>query len=179
MVDDVLRQLSPYLNHEFIIYGHSMGAILGMSLTRKLLEQGYSLPRRLIFSGASPPSSSVGSSLQSTMSKEEFKEGLKKLGGVPIEILNDDSIMDYSEPIIRADLEAMERFTYQRHRPLDIPITILYGSEEPELDRENIYKWQEETSVPIDIKELPGDHFFIFNHKDVLNNLVAGPGRYA
>lgn len=147
----------------YAIYGHSMGAVIGYLLTRRILEHRFSPPEHLFFSGRQGPAvpdTTIGRHL---LPKDQFFAMLKEFNGSPKEVLQNTELMEYFEPILRADFQACESFCYRELPPLPVPITIMYGEQEP-YRHEAYAGWQRETSHDLQIHSFPGGHFFIFEH---------------
>ena len=91
---------------------------------------------------------------------------------MPDEILQSEELLDYLEPILRTDFSVSETYSYKAHAPLDIPMTVITGTEE-HMENEDILLWQKESSLPVDFKQMPGGHFFIFKHIDKLFETIS------
>ncbi len=81
-------------------------------------------------------------------------------------------------PILRADFKVVEEYIYQKKNKLNIPIDVLYGNEEIDVETD-IFKWKEESLKQVNIFEFKGDHFFIYEHtKNIANHLIRGFRKY-
>jgi surfactin synthase thioesterase subunit len=165
IVADAFTQIqSEITNQRYAIYGHSMGALLGYLLTKRILSCGQPAPVHLIVSGRRAPSVTDDKPLKHLLSKEAFLTALKDMGGFPLELLAHKELIDFFEPILRTDFRAIETYSYQPTSSFDIPITILHGLNDEEVTYAELLPWQQETQQPIAIKQFPGGHFFIFEH---------------
>ncbi len=174
MVDDVFRQVQNDLNgHAYAIYGHSMGGLLGYLLTRRILSAGIQAPLHLFVSGRRAPSVVRDNPPRHLLPKENFIDYLKDLGGIPQEVLDEGELMDFFEPILRADFKAIETYNHDFVSPFEIPITLFQGLNDKEVDHPKLLPWQQETRQPISIKTFPGGHFFIFDHLPQLGQLFS------
>lgn len=92
---DVLEQIKQDVqNCEYIIYGHSMGALVGYELVKEILKRKYRTPSVLFFTGRAAPS--VPEELRrSTYPKELFWHEVSKYGGIPDEILSSGELLDF------------------------------------------------------------------------------------
>jgi surfactin synthase thioesterase subunit len=172
MIDDIFSQVKEKLSSPYIIYGHSMGTLLGYLLTKLIVKKGLPQPECLFFTGCSGPSFRNDEPPTHLLPREELFEKIKSMEGSPDEILNDIDLMIFFEPIIRADFQAIETYVYQNSDPFTIPITVITGIEE-KITREQVETWQLETTKPVEIFQLPGKHFFIFQHEEKIMNLIA------
>ena len=91
---------------------------------------------------------------------------------MPDEILESDDILSFLEPILRTDFKVSETYAYEDRRALNIPLTIITGTEE-DMKSEDILLWQKESNLPVDFKQMPGGHFFILDHKEQLLEIIS------
>ncbi len=174
MADDVFQQIANDLNDQpYAIYGHSMGATLGYLLTKRILNAGKPAPFHLFFSGRKAPSVVDDIPPKHQLPKQEFINHINKLGGLPPEFLEHTELMDFFEPILRADYKAAETYIYQPTSPFNIPITILHGSADKEVVYPNLLPWQQESHQSIVIETFSGGHFFIYEQLPQLGQLLS------
>jgi len=161
-----LKQVIPEITKEnYIIYGHSMGALIGYLICQKIQELNLSMPNKLVVSGKKTPAIKKEERLSDLPDNQFWKE-VTKLGGIPEEIEKHPDLIKYFTPILKADFSCIENYQYNQHSPkLTIPIDVFYGSEE-EIKQEEAEAWQEETTGVVNVTKLKGNHFFIFNHKE-------------
>lgn len=173
-IHDYCRQIVKLRNETpFVIYGHSMGATLGLSVVSRLEEMGH-FPERLIVSGnAGPGVRKKKDFMRYLLSDSEFKEELRELGGIPEEVLRDDELYEFFAPIIRADFECLEKdFFSEKGIVIKTPIYAMMGTEEETCHE--IENWSKFTDSDFQYRVLNGNHFFIYRHPEelatVLNN---------
>jgi surfactin synthase thioesterase subunit len=155
----------------FLIFGHSMGANLGLHVAKKLEELG-DLPLRLIVAGNAGPGISERKS-RSTMSDDELKEELRTLGGVPGEVLDNEELYNFFMPILRSDFKVLESGNeLSSDFRLKTPITAIMGSNEEHA--EQIDNWKNFTFNDFKSYLLGGNHFFIHDHPAELVKIIAG-----
>ena len=174
LADDVLAQIGPQLEAPYALYGHSMGANLVYLLAHRIEQLDSPRPLHLFVSGCAAPSISPKPEHQQRhrLPRGAFVHMLRQLGGCPPEILANDQLMEFFEPIIRADFTANACFEPPARPPLEIPITALSGSAD-EVSLSAVEAWAEETRGPFSVHAFPGDHFFIFAHAALISALFA------
>lgn len=170
LVDDIYKQIKDDLHQPYALYGHSMGTALVYLLTRRIIKENKPAPSHLIVSGRGAPSCK-NDKIRHLMPKDQFKDELIALGGIPAELIEDEGVMDFLEPILRSDFQAIETYQYTSANPLHIPITVLMGKDDTPTMKD-IMQWQLETAIPINIHQYPGGHFFIFNHLQQITDLM-------
>jgi surfactin synthase thioesterase subunit len=169
---DIFDQIKNNLHTPYVIYGHSMGGLLGYLVTKKIIQNKLAQPLHLFFTGCGGPSIKHRDLVDHTLPKKEFYSGIRELGGSTDEVLNDVNLMDFFEPILRADFEAVATFQYKPGEPFQIPISIVLGLNE-KVKYEEGMAWQRETTELIEVTHLPGNHFFIFNHEATILGMLC------
>jgi len=157
---------------QYAFYGHSMGGPVAFFMIKKLLADGIRPPVHLFVTSCTGPSAPPDGKKRFLMDKATFIQEIRDLDRCPEEILADDELLEYFEPILRADFQVSETFTHAVGPPLDIPITVITGTDE-DMPVEEIRLWQYETSLPVDFSTMPGKHFFIFDYPFELMEIVA------
>jgi surfactin synthase thioesterase subunit len=169
LIEDLLQKVKNEISatEDYIIYGHSMGALIGYLICQKIEELGLKKPQKLVVSGKKEPRIEREVKI-AHLPDEEFWEEVIKLGGIPDEFLNHPKLIEYFTPIIKADFTVIENYQYAKKEKLTIAIDVFYGSEEATEDE--MIGWQEETTAKVTITQMEGNHFFIFKHVDFFTN---------
>lgn len=173
LISDLLPKVKKEINScdNYIIYGHSMGALVGYLMCKEIQKLGLKSPIKLVVSGRKAPKYSRDMILSDLPDLDFWKE-VSKLGGIPEELNKYPELIEYFTPILKADFKCIENYQYNENLPkLPIPIDVLYGSDE-EITQEEAEAWKEETIANVSVKELKGNHFFIFEHKKILQKLL-------
>lgn len=145
---------------QYVIYGHSMGAYLGLRITG-MMEKRRRPPAYLIVSGNPGPGIDAEKQ-RHLLGREEFIEELKKLGGVPQEVIEHEELLEFILPTLRADFEVAGRNGMELEPPVNTPIHALMGDNEEYV--EEISNWGRFTRGRFDYETMQGGHFFIFDH---------------
>ncbi|OXA98977.1 thioesterase II family protein [Flavobacterium pectinovorum] len=151
----------------YVIYGHSMGALIAYLLCQRLQELNYPMPKKLIVSGKKSPST-ISDKKIVNLNDEDFWNEIIALGGIPDEIKNNPELINYYLPILKYDFKVIESYQYENRQKLSIPIDVFYGSDDA-IEGE-MTGWRDETTREVNITQLKGNHFFIFNHSDYFRN---------
>ena len=161
------------LKRRYIIFGHSMGALIAYLLIQQLVDANLQLPIHLIVSGREGPMFVDDEKPYYSLPSPEFRKKIMEYGGISESVLEDMEIMSYIEPILRADFEAVETYQPKPMALIDIPITVLHGSEE-DIKLESLLLWEKVSKGSVKIKEMNGNHFFIFeNIRPISSYLVS------
>lgn len=170
---DVFRQISKEIEPDRdVIYGHSLGAILGHWVTYRLEKSGKS-PARLIVSGIPRPSIRKSDSLQSVydLPKAEFIERLIRMGGMPEELIENKEFFEYAEPILRADFKLLNSISDHQPNAIKTPLIAIMGTQESKAHE--IEEWGNYTHGSLECHHMEGGHFFINNHPQTLVELIS------
>lgn len=158
---DLFQQMIPQLHTaNFAIYGHSMGAYLSLRLTNMLCQRGTP-PVSLVVSGNPGPGVS-DPKRRYLMNHQDFRQELTRLGGIPEELLEDQELFNYFEPILRADFQIAENNGLDNEMPVPVPLYAIMGNQEERV--EQIANWGRFTQTSFGHEILEGDHFFIYRH---------------
>jgi medium-chain acyl-[acyl-carrier-protein] hydrolase len=175
VVDELAAAIAPLLSRPFMLFGHSMGALMAYALARVLCVPGGSGPSHLMVSGCPAPRL-VGAAHRPlhALPDEDLMVELGRLNGTPHEVLQNPAMMRMALPVIRADLEVFETWRCPQTQPLPIPIAAFAGRDDPRAPLGAVAGWHDETRAGYTVHELPGDHFFLHSAHDMLLRLVAG-----
>jgi surfactin synthase thioesterase subunit len=178
-IKDYVHQIKALRNQQpYLIYGHSMGADLGFYVT-KIMEHHRDAPQFLITSGNAGPGvdevdeeGNVIKRNRYLMSDVQFKSELREMGGMPEEMLDDEDIFDFFNPIIRADFEILEKVNYlSTELTIHTPIHAIMGSEEQ--TAEQIQNWKRLTTKAFYSTIMEGNHFFIHDHPYQMAQIIV------
>ncbi len=149
-----------------------MGTLIAYELSHKLKQLDYPTPIHIFFSGRLAPHLKSPYKTFHILSDIEFKEELLKLGGTPLEALENKMWMSIFLPILRSDFKAVESYSYSKKDDiLDCEFTILYGDDDY-LINDNIYEWQRHTRNACTFLNFTGGHFFIDEHTAKIVNTI-------
>jgi external thioesterase TEII len=167
--DDIYRQLNEKLvGDKYLIYGHSMGAFLGMRVAAMMDKVGK--PPAYLFVSGNPGPGIEREEKDYLLPDDEFVQMLKEMGGLSPELLENQELLDFFLPIIRADFEVTGKIDPPAEEPINAPIYAMMGSDEDEV--EDIDNWKRFSKVLCETEVMPGDHFFIHKHAQKIAKLI-------
>jgi surfactin synthase thioesterase subunit len=174
LVHDLYRQIEGFVGSgKYVIYGHSMGGLLACLLARYIRSKNHPLPLHIFITGTPGPSApSRREKKRHLLNRDDLVAELKELDGMPDGFWEDKELVKFLEPVFRADLKAVENYIYEEAEPLNIPLTVITGTEE-HLIKEEIGLWQKETDHPVEFTEMPGGHFFIFKNSYNILRIIS------
>ncbi|MFV8127323.1 thioesterase II family protein [Streptomyces syringium] len=162
------------LDVPLIVFGNSLGALLGFELAWHLQAAGRP-PAALCVSGAwAPHAREPGASYGDALwSEPALVAWLHEYGGMPPQVLDDPDLLEIVLDAIRADLRIVEGYRFGAHqRQLTCPITVLGGADDRLVNESTLKAWAERTQHTTDVHLLPGGHFYFLDHMPYVTGLV-------
>lgn len=149
---------------DYIIFGHSMGALIAYEAYYKLIDFNWKKPLHMFISGQKPPHLIQPDILIPQYSEETFLGIVEKYGGLPEEFY-DEKIKSTFLPVLRADFKILGEYQWmKKSKKVMCDITILYGDEDQNIVENEITCWSEYAGQEMEFYKFEGDHFFIQNH---------------
>lgn len=159
LVRALLPAAMPLLSSRFVLYGHSMGALVAFELARHARRCFGIEPDHLIISGYPAPSLARRTS-RHLLPDAELWETVCAIGGFAPAVASDPQIRSLLLPAIRADFGICDTYSYLPEQPLTCPISAFVGTQDKEVPIPDIRAWDGETSGEFRSEALLGDHFF-------------------
>jgi len=173
LIDELEEVIWPLLDKPFVFFGHSMGALIAFELARTLRRKYDHEPRALFVSGCRGPQTPRSEPITYNLPHDEFIDELIKMDGTPKEVIEHAELMELMIPLLRADFQLVQTYTYLPDAPLRCPITIYGGLQDNHVPRELLPRWKELTSSRCWLHMLPGDHFFVRSSQAQLLKLLT------
>ena len=173
LVAAIAAAIEPYLTRPFAFFGHSMGAAVAFELARELRRRGKPLPSVLIASAARAPQFRRGHVPPAPPSRERFLEELRRLQGIPAEVLDDPATLRAILPALEADAALYRNYVYQDEVPFAFPIRAYGGADDPNIYREHLEGWKEQTTGSFAVRIFPGGHFYLNTVREAVLGALA------
>lgn len=174
LVAALCDSIQPYLRQPFAFFGHSMGAAVAFELARLLRRRNQPAPRMLVASAARAPQFRRGHVPPPEPGEAEFVEALRRLQGTPREVLDNPNLMQLILPALRQDAAIYRHYVYADEPPLDCPIRAYGGMQDPNVHREHLEGWAEQTTAGFAVRIFPGGHFYLQTHRQEFLAALAG-----
>lgn len=161
LVRALAEAIVAFLDRPFAFYGHSMGAAMAFELARRLRSEDRPTPAALFVSGARAPRFRLGHVPPAEPTEEEFLRDLERLEGIPPEVRRNPDLLRVVLPALLADTALYRGYVYREEPPLDCPIFAYGGVADPNVRRDHLDAWRNETTGAFSLRLFPGGHFFI------------------
>ncbi|MDG9720159.1 thioesterase II family protein [Streptomyces sp. DH24] len=149
----------------YVLYGHGLGAMIALTVTRALHEAGLPGPALLAVGAYSPPHAPAELTDARGATDAELLHVLSGAGAVPP--TSDEGIwLRTMLPVLRADLELAQSLDEAARRPspagpLTTPVLVVASRENPLAPPSTADSWRQWTVGPIWLRTVPGHHFFV------------------
>ncbi len=162
---EVVRAVGPCLarasDKPFVLFGHSVGALMAYELTQWLHHLGERGPAHLIVAGKRAPHLPLPREPLHELNDERLIAKLRQLNGTPQSVLDSRELMELLLPRLRADFAINETYRYAAAEPLACPMTVFGGVDDPETSLDALEAWRLHSKGPFEQRLFNGDHFFV------------------
>jgi medium-chain acyl-[acyl-carrier-protein] hydrolase len=173
LVADVGTALVAHLDRPFVFFGHSLGAIVAFEMTRWLRDCDLPAPEILLLSARRAPGVAPRQPQYSRQSDEELVRTLRRLNGTPHDMLADSNLARAILPRVRADLALADGYRCRRDAPLDVPLVVFGGRDDPECHVTELLAWRRATTGRFTRHLFEGDHFFLHSARHALLRQIS------
>jgi medium-chain acyl-[acyl-carrier-protein] hydrolase len=160
LVLDLAEAMSGLLDQPLVLFGHSMGALVGFELARRLHRDYAASPIALLAAACPAPQLPRRRRPIHALPSIQLWAEIRRFGGTPQAVLESEELMTMVEPALRADLAICETYEYTDDRPLDCPLIAIGGSSDDDVSGAELQAWRSQTTSFFRIEMLQGGHFF-------------------
>jgi medium-chain acyl-[acyl-carrier-protein] hydrolase len=170
LLDRMLPALLALADRPFILFGHSMGALIAYELAHRLRE--YNLcPLHLIVSAYRSPERPRRRVLH-LLPDDEFMEALRGYDGTQPGILDDPELVQLLLPMIRSDFRLHESYEFTARDPLNCPMTAIVANADQHVSEEEMQDWCDKTDSAFSLVRVDGAHFYLLQQPDLVLPVV-------
>lgn len=171
LIDGLQEAAQCWIGHRHAFFGHSMGGTVAAEWAIRHQGEGLPLPECLFVSASEPTHENWWPPCRDLPS-DAFRSFIFKTGGVPKEILEHEELMALFEPIIRADYTVLETWAPKPVRPIHVPIVAFAGLDDHVVPVEVVAEWERFAAASWEMHMMPGGHFFIQTHSELVMRSV-------
>ena len=178
LVDAMVKEVEAFSDIPHAFFGHSMGAIVAYEVARQLITGSGNQIKHLFLSARASPDLQDNSDPLRFLDDEIFIDRLHQTyGAVPEAIRQSAELRKVFLPILRADVELLEKYKEVMSEPLDCPISVFGGKSDPAISKGMLSGWRTRTNAVFMQHEFPGEHFYLNLEREaviktILNDLT-------
>lgn len=173
LIPPLVEAMRESLGQPFAIFGHDLGASTAFELARALRRMSLPQPARLFLSGHRAPNLPSRVAEIHRLEESKFRKELRLREDVPVEVLEHEELMALVSPMLRADIEVEETYSFVAEAPLDVPFTIFGGLSDDRVEASDLEAWRQQTRAEVRVEMLPGDHFYLHSQHRQLLEIVT------
>lgn len=157
----------------FVLFGHSLGAVVAFETARALRAAGRPQPVCLVVSGHRPPHLPLVDEPIHDLPWARFRaEVERRYPKPPPELAEDDELYAEILETLRCDLALFESYHHVPGPPLDCPIVVASGVDD-HWTQADLQPWGRHTSAGCRVHMVRGDHFYLPRHRDQVIRIIA------
>jgi surfactin synthase thioesterase subunit len=161
LVDEVAAADVPHA-----LFGYCAGALLAHLVARR------TRPSRLFVGSYPAPDVALVPRRLHTLPSDAFWATVLADGGVPPELATSE-LRPVFEPAIRADFALYAGFHHHPADPLDVPITVLFGRDDPDVTRGGLLGWRRQSTGKPELREFTAGHWLVDEVPAALARCIA------
>lgn len=171
LVGEVVAEVMALDERPLIVFGHSMGALIGYEVALALASEGRT-PRALAVSGCAPPHVRTARPARQ-YSDIELADTLVDWGGTDPELVNDPQLRQLLLPPLRADLRLCDRYRRVQPHRLPVPLWALAGRRDQITPAAQMQEWAAYSTDFRGVITFRGGHFFATEQRRRVVDQVA------
>ncbi|MFJ9033476.1 thioesterase II family protein [Streptomyces sp. NPDC102274] len=154
----------------YVLYGHSLGALVAHTITRALHGAGLPGPALLAVGACPPPDAPSPLSEAHDAPDERLLRLLDEIGALPEGAAPGGLWHRAVLPVLRDDLALADDLRTTAREPaaagpLSVPLLIVAGADDPVAQPAVMEGWRRWSTGPTAVRTVPGDHFFVRGHE--------------
>jgi surfactin synthase thioesterase subunit len=156
----------------FVLFGHSLGAVLALEIARALGRIGGRQPARLYVSGSAGPQH-IREKRATGLGDDEFLARVEEFAEFRHKAFDNPALRELLLPTLRADVEMHENYRPSSSDPIAVPITSIRGSKDALVSRHAACEWSEVTRCDFKYIEVPGGHMYLVDAPALVMRSIA------
>jgi surfactin synthase thioesterase subunit len=158
LLSRVAQRAEPLLRPPYVLYGHSLGALLAFEVARRL--PAPVAPALLVVSGRNGPAVPSAAAEIHNLPDGELLDAVDQLDRSMPSLRATPDLAELFLPVLRADLRLAETYAYHEKQPLSCPILSIQGEDDPMVTRSGVATWAAQTTGRCTFRWMPGEHLF-------------------
>lgn len=168
-IDKAVNEIAQLIHNEiaepYVLFGHSLGTLLGFETIRYLDKNNMKLPAHFFASGLGAPHVLSCKHRRDLMSEKELLAVLASYD--KDRVVQSDAYYDLLKlilPAAFADFKMHDTYVHQQGNFLPCPITAIAGTHDEDHQPQTIEAWRQLTAKEYLIKFFEGGHMYFMDH---------------
>ncbi len=161
LVAEIIRELTPWLDKPFVIWGHSFGGIVAYEVIKQMRREKKEAPISLLITGTVAPELIRIWQNREVMLKALVAENNAEYLLSLSRYVEDAEFIRSILPIMRKDTPLMMNYRYQPEEPFHFPILAFGARQDDMVYLDEISPWANQTTARFELREVAGDHWFL------------------
>jgi surfactin synthase thioesterase subunit len=159
VADIVADEVARVVGGPYAVIGHSLGALLAFEVGRRLCSSSAP-PVAIYVAGQAAPHLPAQAAVHH-LPDDELIAYLRDLGGIRDEVLEIPELLPLILPVVRADLQMFDSYTYRPGSALPCPLRALHGEQDRSVTSGDVEAWRQHGDADFRFRSFAGDHFFL------------------
>jgi surfactin synthase thioesterase subunit len=164
LLDDVVGAVRPVADRRpYVLFGHSLGGWVAFDTAVRLARAGAPHPDTLVVSACESP---VDWPLRQSRtphpddSDDALLSWMRRVGQLSPLVLAEPDLREIAVELLRADMRVSRSYRHRSADRVTVPLRVLHATHDPAVSAEAAGRWRQVADGPVQIDELPGDHFY-------------------
>jgi len=172
IVENLITQLTPYLDRPYMIWGHSFGGIIAFETIRRLRADGLGTPSHLMITATMPPHLITVWQNRDMMRRLLTHENDAQYLASMVRYIENPEFFARILPTMRRDMTMLELYKYREQPRFDIPITTWTARQDDMVYQDEIEQWKQHTTKGFEINLVDGYHWFLNSNKEAISQKI-------
>jgi surfactin synthase thioesterase subunit len=168
LVVTLAAEVGHLLDRPYAIFGHSVGALIGLELAHALRGGGHPEADALFAAACRAPDAFYSRPHRAEPTDDELLAALSESGGVSAAILENPKYRQMLLGALRADVTLSERYRPADREPLTCPVFAYWGAADSGVPQGRVAGWRNETRGRFVSRMFSGGHFFPVDQRKLL-----------
>ncbi|WP_434599539.1 thioesterase II family protein [Streptomyces sp. A5-4] len=161
VLDELTPALAARLDRPYLVFGHSMGALVGYELARALGRAHGRWPSGFVASAARAPDTQGDPSRAAELTDQQLVAELVADGAVPAAVATNDRLAAAIARPLRGDITICDSYTPPvADSLLPCPISAWRGQEDTGVTEDHVHGWSKCSTGTSTVRTFAGDHFY-------------------